>query len=311
MIYAGFRFNNQTFKNEMEKAKKNIVQFINLCYEYVEEHYPDIFNKDKHFIVSNRGSYAFICLIGNLNCYEVNQGTLNINSSPRERFKAISKYIEALLMELKNLSPQEENLILNSYGTGAETIWLRFFQSLVNKRFSNYNPIELVDYKERQDDELQNEGRKYGVAIEKFMKSAVLDKVKILFHQNWELEINSIKRECMKRAEEEMERFYKEFDKSKEIHWTEMFNINDYKTIIEKYWTKTPTKEVPGFQTFQTQFSFEYGFDGKHKETKWISLFNSYRNSWAHEGTKEKRLNREEVSFLNDVYNHFFHKNKN
>ena len=301
-----YNVNNLNFKNEMGNAKKQVVQFINQCYGYIEENYPEVFNRDRYFIISNRGSYAFICLIGSLNCFEVTQGTLNITSTPSERFEAIEKYIEALLLELKSLNAQEEKEVLDSYGTGAELKWFRFFQALVNRKFRTYEPPELIDYKERQDEDLQNEGRKYGVAIEKHMKAVILSGLKELFDENWELEINSIKRECLKRAEEERERFYKEFDQSKEIHWTEMFNINDYKTIIEKYWTKRPNKDNPKFKVFQEEFSFEYGFDGKRKETKWISLFNSYRNSWAHEGTKEKRLNRDEVRFLKSVYDHFF-----
>ncbi len=45
-----------------------------------------------------------------------------------------------------------------------------------------------------------------------------------------------------------------------------------------------------------------------YQRIKWISRFNSYRNLWAHEGTKEKRLNKEEVEFLEKKHKHFYDK---
>ena len=124
------------------------------------------------------------------------------------------------------------------------------------------------------------------------------------------MEINSIKRACQDRAEQDMERSYKEGLGRKTIDWTEMFLINDYKTIIDKYWTKTPeNKEAyPNFKTFEQDFAIDIGekFNSKSDKLKWISYFNSYRNLWAHEGTKEKRLNKVEVEFLERIYNYFY-----
>ena len=88
-----------------------------------------------------------------------------------------------------------------------------------------------------------------------------------------------------------------------------MFTINDYKTIIEKYWAISPTleEEKVGYKTFQDEFSINvgYGFHSKAEKIKWLSLFNSLRNQWAHEGTKDKGLNKDEVGLLNKIFNHF------
>ncbi|KQC05867.1 MAG: hypothetical protein APR54_01975 [Candidatus Cloacimonas sp. SDB] len=142
------------------------------------------------------------------------------------------------------------------------------------------------------------------------MKKHVLINLQKLFGKNWELEINSIKRECLKRAEEEKERNYKEGLEIKEVHWTEQFNINDYKTIIKKYFNKIPENkdENNEYESFNKIFSIDIGegLGSISKSIKWISRFNSYRNLWAHEGTKEKRLNREEVKFLESIHSHFF-----
>ena len=214
-----------------------------------------------------------------------------------------------MLEYLKSISKEEEEKQFTFIGTGGDLRWLRFFQTIVNDAYPDYYPLELVDWKERQDERLQDEGRKYGVAIEKQMKRIVLHKIEYLYKENWELEINSIKRECSKRAEEENEKNYKEGLNKKNVQWTEMFNINDYKTIIEKYWTNVPNNNIEkvGFKPFQEEFSIDVGagFHSKSEKIKWISYFNSYRNLWAHEGTKEKRLNKDEVGFLKKVYEHF------
>jgi DNA sulfur modification protein DndB len=299
--------NNQNHNEEMNKSKRKIVDFIIYCYEYVEQSFPEIYNKDKYFIVSNRGTFAFISLIGSLNKFETEKGNLNKNTNSKERFEKIKPYLTSLLKGLGNLSKEEEEKQLTLLGAGADTKWLRFFQTIINSKHSEYNPPELIDWKERQNEELQNEGRKYGIEIEKRMKSIVLETIKTLYGEDWELEINAIKRECSARADQEMEKRYKEGLPKQNIHWTEMFNINDYKTIISKYWTKKPDND-PNFKSFDQIFSIDIGekFNSKTDKLKWISYFNSYRNLWAHEGTKEKRLNKKEVEFLRKIYEHFY-----
>jgi DNA sulfur modification protein DndB len=303
-----YNISNQDHKSEMVRAKKNIVQFINLCYSYVEENYPEIFKRDQYFFVSNRGTYAYINLIGSLNSFETQKGHLNLRSTPTERFEAIEKYLNCVLEQIKNIDSKEEDNMLNAYGTGADVKWLRFFQTFVNRRFKEYDPVELIDWKERQDEALQNEGRKYGVDIEKYIKQRIIGKLNDLFGTNWDIEIGKIQRECENRAKEEIERQYKEGLGRRVISWTEMFTISDYKDIIEKYWTTSPDPKLAEFKTFLDEFSIDvgHGFNSKKERIKWISLFNSYRNVWAHEGSKEQRLNREEVNFLKLIHEHFY-----
>ena len=304
-----YNTNNHNYNDEMLKAKKNIVQFLNRCYNYVQDNYSEIFDRPQYFIVSPRGTYAFIVLIGNLNFFISEKGIVNSSTSPKDRFEEIEKYLNVLLNYLKNISLEEEQKQLLLFGTGADTKWLRFFQTIINNTFPDYEPKELIDWKERQDEQLQDEGRKYGVAIEKQIKRMVLNKIQYLYKENWELEINSIKRECMKRAEEENEKNYKEGIKKASVHWTEMFNINDYKSIIEKYWASQPNTELEkfGYIMFQSDFSINIGlgFHSKGERLKWLSIFNSLRNQWAHEGTKEKGLNKDEVELLKKIYEHF------
>ena len=100
-----------------------------------------------------------------------------------------------------------------------------------------------------------------------------------------------------------MEKNYKEGLGRQEIAWTDQFFIKDYKAIIEKYWAKKPEGKSNA-QSFEQHFSIDvgHGFGSKADKIKWISLFNTLRNNWAHEGTKEKGLNKSDVDFLSKVH---------
>lgn len=310
LVACLYDINNQDHNKEMIASRKKIVQLLILCYDYVESNYREVFEKENQFILSNRGVYAFITLIGSLNKFETTDGSLIKKSTPKERFESIKKYIDSLLSYLSNITKEEEEKQLKDYGSGADVRWLRFYQSIVNLKHPEYEPADLIDWKERQNDELQATGRKYGVEIEKFMKKTILTKLERLYGKKWELEIGSIKRECVDRALKEDEKNHKEGLDVDDTDWKDMFNINDYKAIIEKHWGKTPDDLKSGekFETFQSIFSIDIGegIGSKPKSLKWVSRFNSYRNLWAHEGTKEKRLNKEETGFLEFIHGKFY-----
>lgn len=301
-----YDISNQDHNKEMLIARKRIVDYIISCYQFVESDYSDIFERDKYLILSNRGTFAFISLLGSLNTFVTEQKFITIESSNLERFTAIKKYLKALMDGISKISREEEEKQLSLLGSGADIKWLRFFQSLINNVYPEYNPSELIDWNERQNEEYQKNGRSYIKDVERYMKTIILDNLKILFGDNWELEINKIKTACQQRANDENEKNYKE-NIDKRVEWTEMFNINDYKTIIENYWTKKPEENLNGFITFEKHFAIDIG-QGKNKKDllKWISFFNSYRNQLAHEGSKNKGINKKEVEFLEMIHRHFF-----
>ena len=120
------------------------------------------------------------------------------------------------------------------------------------------------------------------------------------------MEINTIKTKCQASANNEMERYYKEFNEKKSVEWTEMFGISDYKTIIDKYFDKRGNvSENDSFKTFKELFSIDIGlgFNSNKEKTRWISKFGSLRNNWAHEASKNNGLSREEVELLKIMYN--------
>ncbi|MER9362890.1 DGQHR domain-containing protein [Mesorhizobium sp. M0500] len=289
--------------DEMKKARDRAVSLINACYELAEES----FGKDQEalttYVLSNRGSFAFISLVGDLHALEASQGSISIKSSTDQRIQAIGKYLLVLFKALQSMTPEDAEILAGKLGSGAETTWLRFFQGYVHGKFADYKPPELQDWRERQDKALQNEGRELGTQIERHMKHFIIAQLKALFGENWDIEIGAIQRECETRAKEQMEKNYKEGLGRQEIPWTDQFFIKDYKTIIEKYWTKKP-ENLPNAESFEQHFSIDvgHGFNSKPDKIKWVSLFNTLRNNWAHEGTKEKGLNKHDVELLLKIH---------
>lgn len=294
---------NLDHADEMNKARSRAVGLINACYELAEE----AIGKDQEtlntYILQNRGSFAFVSLIGDLHAFEFNRGSISIKSDTEQRMEVIRKYLVVLFKSLQNINSEDAEILTVKLGSGAQTTWLRFFQEGVHNNFSDYNPPELQDWKERQDKALQTEGRELGTQIERHMKNFIIDQLKALFGDNWDIEIGAIQRECETRAKEQMEKNYKEGLGRHEILWTDQFFIKDYKKIIEKYWTKKPENQ-PNAESFEQHFSIDIGlgFNSKTEKIKWISIFNTLRNNWAHEGTKDKGLNKSEVETLLKIH---------
>ena len=276
------------------------LSLLHACYESAELHLGASSSTIETFILVNRGTYAFVSLIGSLLNFEAERSGSLLDVSNDERFERIEKYLVALFETLKADEHVLSENLLGKLGTGAEIGWLRNFQNEIHKKFTEYAPPELDDWKERQNQELQDTGRNAGIEIERHIKRIVLSNLKTLFADFWELEIASIKRKCEERASEQMERNYKEGLGKTNIIWTDQFTLSDYKTIIEKYWVKKPEENPAGFHSFEEHFAVDtgHGFNSKAEKLKWFSRLNSLRNTWAHEGTKDKGLNLEEVEFL-------------
>ncbi len=291
---------------EMATARARVTHLLNACYDLCEE----LTKEDKGilstYIISNRGTFAFVSLIGSLHAFECGSGRISIKSTNKDRFDAVQKYLRVLIDALRSMNEDESERLLGKLGSGAEIIWLRTFQLAVSKRFPAYDPPELQDWKERQDKAVQDRGRELGTKIERHLKNFIIAQLKALFGENWDIEIGAIQRECEVRAKEQVEKNYKEGLGRQDIPWTDQFFISDYKTIIERYWARKPDDASDHFETFEQHFSIDIGqgFNSKADRIRWLSLFNSLRNLWAHEGTKEKGLNQHEVDFLQKIHDH-------
>ena len=298
-----YDINNNNHDQEMQKARKDVCKLIELAFSLVEDKYPSIFEKEKYFIVSSRGVYAFINILGSLNNFLFEKGLITKVTKPDERISEMEKYLFALLDGISNVDKEKEQNMLSLLGSSADTNWLRFFQDLINKRFSDYNPSELVEWRERKDQQLQDEGKGYGDFVERFMKDKVINNLKILYEDNWTLEIGSIQRECELKANEDMEKKYKQFGETKKIEWHEKLTIVQYKKIIEKYWTNIPevgTESFESFESFESLFQLDmgWGFNSKSDKVKWIDKFNSLRSDFSHNASRIEGLSIQDVKHL-------------
>lgn len=300
-------YNTNSHDNDkaMKRCRKDVVSFINLAYEYLEENHEEFFSNEK-FIISNRGTYAFIMLLGSLHTFIWENKDINNHSTISERFSLMKNYIEILVQGLINLKKEEKEHYLIMKGAGADTSWFRLYQSIINEKISKYEPNDLIDWNERQDKKLQNKAKEYADNIEKTIKDIVLEQLRELYGNDWELEIVNIQTKCQSLAStENAERRKNGIDKR--ATWTEMLTILDYKTIIEKYWTVKKEKDI-NFITFEKRFAIDIGegFNGKKEQTKWLTYLNDYRKTIAHSGTKESGLNQEEVAMLEKIHNKLF-----
>lgn len=297
--YSIYNVQELDHSKAMEKSQKEIVNFLEYCYSYALDNYPDVF--ESKFILSNRGTYAFIGLIGSAHQYLINKGGLNSSSENDDRNYEITKFLEILCNYLKNEIKDDEKAYLKEvYGAGADVKWLRFYQQVINTKMPDYCPNELVEWKEMQDDALQEEGRKYGKSIVKQIRTDLIEHLRSLYGDKWELEISPIKRTCIDKAEKQKEKYYKEVGEELELDWKDVMDVAEFKTIIEKNWTKTNTG-IEGFKTFEEKYSFDIGegCQTKAEKTKWLSYLNSYKDLW---NSDNKRLTKAEVDKLRAIY---------
>ena len=298
--YSMYDTNELNNSKAMEKSQKEIVAFLEYCYSYILDNFQDIFNSK--FILSNRGTYAFIGLIGSVHQHLINKGVLDKSSSNEDRQYEITKFVEVLCDYLHNkIKDEEKNYLSEVYGGGADVKWLRFYQQIIHNSISDYCPPELIEWQEMQNNTLQEEGRTYGRNIVKQLRNDVIDHLKELFGEKWELEISPIKRACIDKAEKQKEKYYKEVGDEMDLDWKDVMDVSEFKAIIEKNWSKT-NPNITEFKSFEEKYSFDIG-EGNHtkaEKTKWLSYLNSYKDLW---NSDNKRLTKVEVERLKVIYN--------
>ena len=304
--YAMYDTYEHDYDKAMRESKERITDFVIRCYTYLKEEYPSLYDKDSKYIMSIRGVVPFICLISDLRNFIIDKGNLDRHSTGEECADAITKYLKALMDGLMSLKTEEKDKILSIQGKMAETIWLRTYQDIINKEFSEYNPPKLIEWRETQDKALQERGRELGQSVVSEIRKVVIGQMKDLFGKHWDLEINTIKNTCTKRATDQMAKHHKEGVDFEEIDWTDMIDMSELKTIIERFWSREKNNS-PSFRTFEEIFSYDIGdgFNTKSEKTKWLSVLSSYKDLWS---SDTKGLNKSQIEKLEDIHKFVFHK---
>jgi DNA sulfur modification protein DndB len=255
----------------MENARNKISRFINACYEFIADQYPDIFEEsfNQNFIVSNKGTYAFIMIIGSLNNHLTENGEVSLKTNLKDRMEKMDKYLRALGDGILSIGDDEKNRMVGSdskEGAAARTLWLFTYQDMINRAFSDYFTQGLKDWRERKDVALQDEASTLVKKIESKMKEVTISNLKKLFGETkdangrepWEYQVGKIRTDCILRLEVKLQEEADTGSTPKGYAWTDFFNIIDYKTIFEDHWKK-PAPEVDGFETFQELLAVDMG----------------------------------------------------
>ena len=285
--------NNLDHNKAMNDAKKRISNLIRDSYSYMQSKLDE--NVYKDFFEDNRGTYAFIIIIGSLNKHLIYKDILTQKSTTSEQILAMSPYFDSLADYLMNLPAEDRTTLFVVKGQGADTTWLHMFENSISEKHPDYQPEGLSEWKEQNDSNLQQEGQNCGKQIEQILHDKILDKLKDLYGSKWEKSIFEIKAKCLQRMSNDIN----EDANIDENNWPDYLLAPDFKEIIEKNWI-VKKEDDDTFVTFEDEFAIKISDDSPFKsrkdKLKWLSDLISFRNSWT--STKPKSLTRLQVDEL-------------
>jgi len=284
-----YNINETDADKAMKDSRKRITQYIDGAYNIVY----DLLTEDKRddFLFCNRGTFAFIALIGSLHAYLLKSDAFTSDSSIPERLNVLKPYLETLADALTNISDEESANLKGALGSGADPFWLHSYQNMIYKKFNDYCPEELSLWQETQDKDIQSEGNKLKEEIRDMLRKAVLSRFQEIHGIKWEKEPNmfKLKRECEDKIIKENE---DNEDFNLEDHdWKEWLEIADLKKIIEKNFNE---------QKFTEAFAINVGLPFKTKKEKlaWISMIEQTK------GKKQIAMTRSDINRLWVINNH-------
>lgn len=285
--------NNLDHNKAMNDAKKRISNLLRDSYAHMFGKLDE--DTFMNFFVDNRGTYAFIVLIGSLNKHLICAGKLNQKSTTEQQIQAMVPYFNVLADYLTSLSAEHRNTLFVVKGQGADTTWLHMFENALNEQYPDFQPDGLREWSESQDENLQQKGRDLGKQIERILHDRVMRKLQELHGDKWEKSIFEIKAKCLQRMSADMP----DDSDVDENDWPEYLQASDFKEIVEKNWI-VPKEGDVDYMTFEDEFSIRLSDDAPFKsrkdKLKWLSDLISFRSSWT--SAKPKALTRMQVDEL-------------
>ena len=282
-----YNTNETNLEVAMKDSRKRITQFLDGTYNIADQILEG--EAKESYLFSNRATFAFITLVGSLHEFLVHIGKLSISSSVQDRINAIKPYIVQLAYSLNNLSSEEIRTIKGVLGQGADVFWLRSYQNIINRHFPDYSPEELIEWKETQDKDLQEEGAQRKEDIKKQLKDVFFDRLEIVFGKKASNNVAVLKNEVEGRIIK-MFGDNDDFEMS-DYDWKDYVEVPEFKEIIEKNFS---------IDKFQEAFAIDLGMGFKSKKDKlyWLSLITEPRNK------KKAALTRSDLNRLELINNH-------
>lgn len=275
--------NNTDTDREMRESRKRIAQFVNGAYSILEDNLQD--EKKSDFLFSNRATFAIIALVGSIHRHLIKTDVINKKSTIPDRIIAIKPYFEALASSLNQLSDEDSAAIKSKLGQGADTYWLRFFQNVVSKQFSEYCPEELIEWRETQDETIQKEGQELKAEIKDLLRKVVFSRLRDVYGERWENSIMSVKNDCEGRIIKQISD--NENDSLENYDWRDWLEVSDFKGIIDKNFS------TPQFtEAFAININVGESFKTKKEKLSWIPLVDGPK------GKKQDSLTRADLDKL-------------
>lgn len=241
---------NETMKEKaMKEARRRITQYVNGAYAILESAMDEPTKQD--FLFSNRATYAVVVLAGSLHAFLCSTLNHTVHTPMAEQINALRPYLEKLAESLNNLPDEKRCIIKGTLGQGADTQYLRTYQSLINEHFPEYAPEELEVWKEMQDQTLQAEGKEYKQKIRNCVQHLVFDCLKKVYGEQWERKLALVKHQCEQRA---IERYQddEQFQLS-DIDWTSYLYVSDLRKIVDENFAHAEFSEVFGIDINNTK----------------------------------------------------------
>ena len=279
----------------MNECKKRVASYLRECYNYAHQELDEKLFKD--FIMCNRGTYAFVALVGSLNKYLIKSGQVTQFASLAERMLVVKKNLDIFINYLSNLPATDENELRLIRGQQAERTWLCRFQNSIHTEVPDFNPDGLESWLKSQDTGLQQKAKDYAEKIFTTLKGRILEKLQDLYGDNWESLVNDIKKECLKRL---ITLHGDEDDFAlQEIEWTDAIDLNDIKTIIEKNWSQSKDST---FVPFKKEFAIPVNEQCSTKAEKLVWLSDLIKFTKAISDPKGKKLSPQQVDEMELIY---------
>ena len=281
----------------MNDCKKRVAAYLRECYNYVHQELDEKLFND--FIMCNRGTYAFVALVGSLNKHLIKSGQITQFTFLSDRMSVVKPHLDIFINYLSNLPATDENELRLIRGQQAERTWLCRFQNSIHVAVPEYNPDGLESWLKSQDAGLQQKAKDYSEKIFTVLKSRILEKLQDVYGDTWESCINDIKKECLKRIIT-MHGDEEDFD-LQEIEWTDAIDLNDIKTIIEKHWSQTKEGDT-SFVPFKKEFAIQVNesFSSKAEKLAWLSDIIKFTKAIS--DPKGKKLSPQQVDEMELIY---------
>ena len=282
-----YNTNETDIDKAMKDSRTRITKFIDGGYSIADSIMTEEMKQD--YLFSNRATFAFIALLGSLHTYLIKINAINPQSSIPDRIAAITPYIQHLANSLNNLSDEDNRIIKGVLGQGADTFWLRSYQNIINKQFPEYAPEELVEWKETQDQSLQQEGAERKADIRKQLRTLLFARLEKVYGAKWLNNVavlkNSVEGRIIKEYGDN-----DDFDLS-EYDWRDYLEVSEYRDVIDKNFS---------YQEFEEVFAINIGLAFKSKKDKlnWLTLISEPK------GKKSSALTRSDLNRLELINTH-------